>query len=173
MRKILQEILQAAWSRKGKRSPGIRRSLVFYSFYMEMVVLVLWIDLPCLCFLVTSSPCSVPSLFFHQCCGTVTRSSGNLHPPPSLSDSQSIYSRQKGAGGCLTSLFFWTEPVGNFQMWHRCRGKPERKCSHSHGELGALHGAARAWGGPQTGPFFLHTTHLGLLSHPLSLKACN
>lgn len=63
MRKSLQQILQAAWSRKGKLSPGIRRSLIFYSLYMEMVVLVLGIDLPCLCFLVTSSSCSVPSLF--------------------------------------------------------------------------------------------------------------
>lgn len=54
--------ITAAWSRKGKPLPGMRRSLIFYSLYMEMLVLVLWIDLPCLCFLVTSS-CSVPSLF--------------------------------------------------------------------------------------------------------------
>lgn len=121
---------QAAWPRKDKTSPGIRRSLLFYcwklefSFHMEMVVLVLWTDFSLLSFLATSSfSCSVSSLFLYQCRRTVSRSSGNIHPPSSLSNSLSIYSRQKGAGGCLTSLFFWTEVVGNFQIRHHYRGK--------------------------------------------------
>lgn len=60
---------------------------------------------------------SVSPPFLHCYSGTVSHSTGNIHPPSSLSNLLSIYSRQNRAGGCLTSLFFWTATVGNCQLW--------------------------------------------------------
>lgn len=116
---------QAAWLGKVKTSPGNRRSLLVYcwksglAFHMEMVLLGLWIDFSHLHFLVTS--CSMSSLFLYQCHrrGYVALETYTHHP---LSQTYRLYIAEKGARGCLTSLFFWTEVVGSLQMWYHCRG---------------------------------------------------
>lgn len=127
------------------------RSLIFNSLYMEMVVLVLQID-------------PVPSLCLHQCLGLwhAAPEASARHPP---SQTCSLYITGRKVLGAA-KLPFSSEQ--NFQMWHCCWGKSKRKCSHSHGELGALDGA-----GPQTGPFFLQGTQLGFLRHPLPPKTSN
>lgn len=78
------------------------------SFHMEMVLLVLWIDFPHLCFLVTScSSSSVSSLFLYPCHRTVSCSSGNIHPPSSLSQAYCLYiAERKVLGAALLPFSF-------------------------------------------------------------------
>lgn len=113
---------QISEAEEGQNLSGNQKELTIlkskFSFCMETVACGFWTDFSRLCFLVTSS---VSPPFLHCCSGTVSHSAGNIHPPSSLSNLLSIYSRQNSAGGCLTSLFFWTEAVGNFQLWQTLR----------------------------------------------------